>query len=1130
MTRTAGSRAAAFVRSVALLGLLAIGVPVALMFAADERFGGRAPLHGVASPAEWELDTIRSALTDRLTDETVADVVIRLSLLVAWAAVIVLVLTVIAEAVHMVRHDGLPMPDVRGLGLSQRTARVIASGLLVIVPMFATPSRAIARDTLVPEQRPETTSVLEAPDRSDAVGGLAEHAVAASLPQHSERSLDEPVAETTPPSDRYVVKPGDSIFGIAERVVGPDHATVAAYAERLLDANLGRPMPDGQHFTNAAYIEVGWVLELPPQPPAAAASTVTGAPGATAAGAVVHVVEEGETLWSIADDELGDPERWPEIYEANRGRSFDDGRSLDDPDLIQPGWRLDVPGDEVPIESVATLAPGDARAENVWIPKHDLADVAEVGAGDDGPAVVQDASAPATPASDRHPATAETPAAETALAETPVTDTPARTDVGAPPAADLTGADQPADASPTAVADVSAATGGGGAQGRREGSATPSAARNDRGAPTALLSYGAAAMLSAGVLTLLAVRRRNQLRRARPRARLPEQPASSSATERALRAVDPGERFARVGAAIAASSEHLVRHGSRVLAVLVGTDGSLELRVTAPASLPSPWTGADTRWRLDAATPIELLDHGADASPCPTLVQLGQTPDGHDVYLDLEAVEALEVGGPGDEADAIVAAIAATLAGSTLAEVTTLVGLGVADDAFLGHRLHVPARDSQRAFEAAADAIGSTASMSRSTFELRVGGQGGETWEPAVVLIGSAAGTIPAPRVRTGLAVVSASPILGPSGRLAPDGDAWELKPAGIRLRPVGLAPDDIAAISGLVTVIDPPVAPVEREVLTDGDHTVVGPRDEPADLTTAGEPPAAELLGGGDIGEPATSATVADEAAVADDAAIPSDGEPAVPAPAWSLLVRLLGPVEVMSPEGAVVEFERSKTRELVAWLATHRERSTRTAARTALWELDVRDATFANVVSEARRSLARLVEPPEGEEWVGRTHTDALPLHDLVRTDADVLEHALDAALLQPPAQAIDTLSPAVDLIVGMPFEGTSYLWPDAEGLTSTLVLLATSAATELAAHCLSVGDIDGVFLATGRGLRVLPGHEELIGLRMQAHARAGDHAGVRQEWESYERVITADPWSDGEPSPKLVELRRELLNPTR
>jgi hypothetical protein len=63
---------------------------------------------------------------------------------------------------------------------------------------------------------------------------------------------------------------------------------------------------------------------------------------------------------------------------------------------------------------------------------------------------------------------------------------------------------------------------------------------------------------------------------------------------------------------------------------------------------------------------------------------------------------------------------------------------------------------------------------------------------------------------------------------------------------------------------------------------------------------------------------------------------------------------------------------------------------------------------------------------------------------------------------------------MIHGMPFAGTSYLWPDAEGLTSALVLLATSAAADLAGHYLAVGDIDGVFWATGRGLQVLAGHE--------------------------------------------------------
>jgi hypothetical protein len=148
------------------------------------------------------------------------------------------------------------------------------------------------------------------------------------------------------------------------------------------------------------------------------------------------------------------------------------------------------------------------------------------------------------------------------------------------------------------------------------------------------------------------------------------------------------------------------------------------------------------------------------------------------------------------------------------------------------------------------------------------------------------------------------------------------------------------------------------------------------------------------------------------------------------------------------------------------------------------------------------------------------------LVVTDAQLIDERLEKARLEPPTRAIDTLRPAVEMVTGMPFADTSYLWPDAEGITSSLVLLAISAAAEVAGHALSIGDTELVFWATARGLAVLPGHEELIALRMRAHARTGDLAAVRQEWESYERMIVADPWSDGEPAAKLLDLRRELL----
>ena len=112
-------------------------------------------------------------------------------------------------------------------------------------------------------------------------------------------------------------------------------------------------MNDGQRFTNAAYIEPGWVLVLPAgvAPPVADSA-------ATSAPAAVHVVEHGETLWSIAGDELGAPTRWPEIWELNRGDDMGDGAVLVEPDLIMPGWELVLPtSNAVGVAGAATAPP-----------------------------------------------------------------------------------------------------------------------------------------------------------------------------------------------------------------------------------------------------------------------------------------------------------------------------------------------------------------------------------------------------------------------------------------------------------------------------------------------------------------------------------------------------------------------------------------------------------------------------------------------------------------------------------------------------------------------------------------------------------------------------------------------------
>ncbi len=50
----------------------------------------------------------------------------------------------------------------------------------------------------------------------------------------------------------------------------------------------------------------------------------------------VYVVQRGDTLSGIADQQLGDADRWPEIFDLNRAL-------ISDPDKISPGQVLALP-------------------------------------------------------------------------------------------------------------------------------------------------------------------------------------------------------------------------------------------------------------------------------------------------------------------------------------------------------------------------------------------------------------------------------------------------------------------------------------------------------------------------------------------------------------------------------------------------------------------------------------------------------------------------------------------------------------------------------------------------------------------------------------------------------------------
>ncbi len=852
-----------------------------------------------------------------------------------------------------------------------------------------------------------------------------------------------------------------------------------------------------------------------PEPRATEVAGPTPAGATTAAppinGWSIIEVKRGDSIWAIAERfaDGGDVAAVADqIVAANLGTVMSDGHRFSTPALIEPGWLLNVPvAGAPPIASTDPFqADGDyvvTAGDSYWAIAEDHLDAA----GNDATVTLYTAeliqiNAPLLgyvdekmirPGDVLQLTLPESPPVLLAQAAVPSVDLVPVVTEPIDPVDDLVPSS--VNEQPMSV-EVPASTG-------------PSAVPSQSPVPSTLSvraealvdewsnngvsikrGLAAAVLLSGGALAVLGSRRRQQLRSAHVGARLSPPTAEAIGTETLLRSLTPTDQLARIDLAVRCAAPVLTRQNARTLAAEVAGDGEIRLYMDRPAMLlPEHWildveAGA---WRLPAYVTLPELARclQTDGQPCPALIHLGESAEGQ-LFIDLEAVGVLSIDAPAAMAASIVRCAAASLAVSPFAESSRVFTVGIEDEADLGNpcvEAHVSLSAAVEAVTATVGSITAATSGGTTTFALRAAAHGGEPWEPSLLLaIGVEDPLELAPLVwragtgGRGIGVMIDRPLIGSGASLRAVDGCFVLEPLGLRVTPVGLSAADVSAVSSLLGATDQPLVSHHRDVL-----------------------------------EP--TSTAADEFADR----------------AHEIVVQLLGPVAVQSTSGQQVGFERSKAQELVVWLTQHRHRPTRASARTALWDLTVRDATFSNVVSDARRTMAKVVAPPEGQEWIGRTMNEDLPLHDLVVSDVELLADRVVAARgCQPPA-AITILRPGVALIQGMPFAGTSYLWPDAEGITSSLVLLATSAAGELAAHYLTVGDIDGVFWATGQGLKVLAGHEELIALRMRAHAYRGDLAGVRSEWDSYERAVNADTWAAAEPSPKLVELRRELLSPS-
>ena len=203
-----------------------------------------------------------------------------------------------------------------------------------------------------------------------------------------------------------------------------------------------------------------------------------------------------------------------------------------------------------------------------------------------------------------------------------------------------------------------------------------------------------------------------------------------------------------------------------------------------------------------------------------------------------------------------------------------------------------------------------------------------------------------------------------------------------------------------------------------------------------------------------------------------------------WHTMVRILGPVHAVRHDQQEVTFRKSKSLELLCWLALHRERPTVSGARTALWDLDVRDATFHNVLSELRRGLSAAGL----SNAAGRVNRQRLFLDRRIITDGEVLRNALASTEQMEASQSLAELRAALSLVNGLPFMTSNYVWADAEGFTSTLVWLTSSAVRRAAEHATKLGDREGMHDIAAAGLRLFPGEEEFLVMKSRANAGCG------------------------------------------
>ncbi|GAA1519618.1 LysM peptidoglycan-binding domain-containing protein [Nocardioides humi] len=643
---TIGQRLTGLAASLAVLGIV-LGLP-ALFLAIG------------ASPIPDQMPTLGGVKNALLAPDD-GTLVLGLFKVIGWVAWAFMALSLVVEAIAALRK--VQAPQLPGLGRPQAAARGLIglAALLFIAAPIATQAATIS-------------SAAAAPATVGHVTAGADHA-SQQGPARQDVKAETTQERQGPKTVDHVVKPGESLWSIAEDHFG-DGARYKDIAELNRDL-LG---------TQPSFLEPGWVLKLPaPTDPVPAH---------------VYTVQPSDTLSDIAQDKLGDADRWPEIYKASTAITQPGGVQLTDPDVIDVGWKLNIPATETPV---------DDRQDQPQ-PRGDKPQT---------PAEPKDEQPPVdSPAEETPPATQETPAPETATPEVPQTEEPAA------PVADVDQVDDTDDSILEAPWVLAGLTGGG-------------------------------VLLSGALLMALRSRRRSAFRNRPPGRAIAAPPPELAPVEMTLNATGSAaaatvefadEALRRLAAAVGAQGTTM----PPLAAVELG-HGKLTLHLSAPAAVPAPWVGSpdQTHWQVTTDTAFEDLgpDTGNVEPPYPLLATIGMSDTGETWLLNCEELSTLTISGDPTYARDFARHLAAQLAVNPWSRRVQVDCIGVAEETVaMDERIsYYPtgAAGTPATAEILAAAVTTVDRAKRHDTDVSTGRTGSvddDTWPARMLLLDAAAG------------------------------------------------------------------------------------------------------------------------------------------------------------------------------------------------------------------------------------------------------------------------------------------------------------------------------------------------------------------------------------------------------